>query len=78
MKNNKILVEKIEYKKDDLLVYTDDQKHKSFEARVVYGNSEYPPGTNILFSQYEGSEVYVEKKKYIILDAESIWMIKEK
>ena len=76
MKNNRLLVKKVELKDvDDVVIYTNDQKHKSYIGEIVShcNDDGYEIGDKIIFSEFAGEEVTVDGKKFIILDSENVW-----
>ena len=79
MRNGKILVEKIEPKAEvNGILTTLDQCHKSYEATVIAGDHNFKEGMIVLFSEFEGGDVIVDGKKYLILDCEDIWATRPK
>lgn len=81
MKNKKLLLERIEDTQEvDGVIYTEDQRHKSFKGRIVAIDEEecgYEIGDIAVFSEFAGEEVFIDKKKYLIIDSENVWCVME-
>lgn len=79
MKNKKLLLERIDDTDEvDGVIYTEDQRHKSFKGKIVAIDEEdcgYEIGDVVIFSEFAGEEVFIEDKKYLIIDSESVWGI---
>jgi co-chaperonin GroES (HSP10) len=75
MKNGRLLVKRVdEQKKEDLVIYTNEQKHKSYTGEIVAHCVEdgFEIGDKIIFSEFAGEEMVVDGKKYIVLDGENV------
>jgi chaperonin GroES len=79
MKNGKMLLERIvDNKEHDGIIYTDDEKNKSFKGKVVAiddENNGYEIGDIVMFSEFSGEDVWIEGKSYLIIDHEDVWGI---
>jgi len=76
MKNGRLLLRPIKQeKKQDILVYTNDQCHKSYEAEVMATGEldGYEVGDKVIYSQYAGEDVVIDNEKFVIIDSENIW-----
>jgi len=79
MKNKKLLLTKIEQGEEiDGVIYTEDQRHKSFKGEIVgidEDSSGYEIGDIVVFSEFSGEEVFIDKAKYLIIDEENVWAV---
>ena len=65
MKNGKLLLKKISDKVvDGGVIYTDSQKHKSFEGEIMStsGDCGYEIGEHVIFSEFAGEDVWIDGK----------------
>lgn len=78
MKNSNVLIKKIEKESDGLLVYTDDQKQRSYEGEIkaTKKDSEFNIGDIVLFSEFSGEQVYVDGCDYLLMNEEDIWCVR--
>jgi chaperonin GroES len=80
MRRNNILVDPMEKPKETRtgLLLTDAQGFNSYSGKVVEVGPDVldiKPGDLVLYSEFAGSNLYIEDKKYLIIDADNIWGI---
>jgi co-chaperonin GroES (HSP10) len=78
MKNNQLLIKKIEGKiENDGLIYTKEQGAQSWEGKVVHtcDSKEYPIDSVVIFYEKAGEDVIINHQKYIMLDKENVWCV---